>query len=165
MLRNVFFLFLWIYLLRSCSRVSLGLLVCLVVSLESRILKTFFRPPSMLLDLSILFHTFCQAQVYGTLPGTLFCCLSAVLCPFYSSFVSPSIATWSMSLTCRVSLRSGCQSLLELSIGGNYQDVLSKSSFVNRGSVSLVRSKCLGLINWWINVVVRSSSQGKEVRQ
>ena len=79
---GVSFLFPWLSLLRSYSRVSLGLLVRLVVSTESRMLETFFRPPSMSLDLSILLDPFPQVQVSGTLPGTLFRCLSAVSSPF-----------------------------------------------------------------------------------
>ena len=46
-----------------------------------------------------------------------------------------------MSLSCRVSLRLGCQSLFELSIDGNCQDVLSKKSFVfHQSRVCVVRS-------------------------
>ena len=79
---GVSFLCLWLSLLWSYSRVSLGLLVGLVVSLETRMIETFFWPPSMLLDLSILLDPFPQAQVSGTLPGTLFRLLSAVSSPF-----------------------------------------------------------------------------------
>ena len=42
-------------------------------------LDTFFRPPSMLLDLSILLDPFSQVQVSGTLPGTLLFPLSFIL--------------------------------------------------------------------------------------
>ena len=73
---------LWLSLLRSFLRVSFGRLVRLVVSPESRMLETFFRPPSMSLDLSIMFHQFRQAEFLGTLPGTLFRRLSDVLSTF-----------------------------------------------------------------------------------
>ena len=73
-----------------------------------------------------------------------------------------------MSLSCRVSLRSGCQSLLELSIGGNCQDVLSKRSLVFRQSrVCVARSvKVSGsdkLINLVLCQVKKSGQSGQAV--
>ena len=44
---GAYFLYVRLYLLRSFLRVSLGNLVCLVVSLESRMFKTFFWLPSI----------------------------------------------------------------------------------------------------------------------
>ena len=80
-------------------------------------LETFFQPPSMLLDISLLDHQFCQAELSGTvilsgtLPGTPFLRLSAASSPFWSPFLSPAIAPWSVSLSCQV----GCLILWERS--------------------------------------------------
>ena len=80
-------------------------------------LDTFFQPPSMSLDLSLLLHQFLQAELsgtvilLGTLPGTSFVPLSVVSSPFWSPFSSPAIAPWSVSLSCRV----GCLILWERS--------------------------------------------------
>ena len=82
-------------------------------------LETFFQPPSMSLDLSLLLHQFRQAELSGTvilsgtLPGTPFLRQSAVSIPFWSPFFLPAIAPWSVSLSCRVGClilweRSGC---------------------------------------------------------
>ena len=86
----------------------------------------------------------------GTLPGTLFRHLSAVLSPFLLSFGSTAFAPRSMSL-CHVECLFGRPVKVGSScrLVGTVKGFWSKGSgsIVNRGSVLLGRSKCLGLIN------------------
>ena len=98
--------------------------------------ETVFQPTSMSLDL-------------WTLPGTPFCHPSAVSSPFSLSFGSTAFSPCSMSLwrfeglvDWPVNISSSCRLM------GTVKGFWSKGYDLIRygGSVSLSRSKCLGLI-------------------
>ena len=124
-------------------------------------METFFQPPSMSLDLSLLLHQFRQAEFLGTVilpgtqPGTPFLCLSSVSSHFWSPFLSPAIAPWSVSLSCRV----GCLILGERS-GGFVNKVFGLLRVCVGRLVKVSGSdKLLKLVR------VRSISQYKEFKQ
>ena len=130
------FLLLWISLLRSYLRVSLGLHPLLSVA---RMLDPCFQG----LLLQGLFHQFRQAELSGTVilsgDATWDALSSSVSC--FEPFLVTLFVFCDRAMVSVFVFSSG------LSILGNGLGVLSIRSLVFRLSVSLVRSKCLGLIN------------------